>query len=75
MVKVQAVMYEQDISAVSLDMYQTYLDQVVGMACFRSDVDYFELLAAVDPHAVASHFPNEGVRGSRGGQTATKAAG
>jgi hypothetical protein len=68
LVEVQAVMHEQDISAASLDMYQTYLDHwSFGVACFRADADYFELLAAIDPHAVADHFPNEGVRGSRGG--------
>jgi hypothetical protein len=65
MIEVQAVMSEQGISAESLDFYHTYIDHwCFGVACFRSDVDYFDLLAAVDPRAVARHFPDDDPRWS-----------
>jgi hypothetical protein len=67
MIEVQAVMSEQDISAASLDFYHTYVDHwCFGVACFRSDVDYFALLAAVDPREVAQQYPDEGVHWARG---------
>jgi hypothetical protein len=67
MMKVQAVMSEEGISAASLDFYQTYYDYwSFGVACFRGDVDYFDLLAAIDPRAVARHFPDDDARWSRG---------
>lgn len=60
MIEVQAIMAEQDISAASLDFYHTYIDHwCFGVACFRGDVDYFELLAAVDPREAAQHFTND----------------
>jgi hypothetical protein len=61
MIEVQAVMSEQGISAASLDFYHTYIDHwCFGVACFRSDVDYFDLLAAVDPREAARHFATDG---------------
>src|SRR5438270_4088241 len=57
MIEVQAIMSERAISAASLDFYHTYIDHwCFGVACFRSDVDYFDLLAAVDPREAARHF-------------------
>lgn len=57
MIDVQRVMSDQNISAASLDFYHTYIDHwCFGVACFRSDVDYFGLLAAVDPREAARHF-------------------
>ena len=60
MIEVQAIMSERDISAASLDFYHTYIDHwCFGVACFRSDVDYFDLLAAIDPRVVARHFAED----------------
>jgi hypothetical protein len=74
MIEVQAIMSERDISAASLDFYHTYIDHwCFGVACFRSDVDYFELLAGIEPRVVAQHFAEDarwsgpwGTRGANG---------
>lgn len=61
MIEVQAIMFERDTSAASLDFYHTYIDHwCFGVACFRGDVDYFDLLAAIDPRVVARHFAEDG---------------
>jgi hypothetical protein len=60
LIEVQAVMSERDISAASLDFYHTYVDHwCFGVACFRSDVDYFDLLAGIDARVVARHFAED----------------
>ena len=72
MIEVQTAMSQRDLSAASLDFYHTYLDHwCFGVACFRSDVDYFALLAPIDPVEVARHFSDDdpcarGPFGSRG---------